>query len=166
MPNLVSVKSMLRPWVWKNNRSDSTCVLAGVKEVASRALRKGTYWYKRWFTEVNADDEDDEIHHLTEFKAVLASLNFEAIAEYAASIRKSQVPAQRYHVTPWSFECTVEENSPLNGSYNILFPIVFGDRTKWLLKIPSHGHDGRWNDSAAHNFRSEALTMRLLRKQG
>lgn len=123
---------------------------------------------KRWLRkdESEADDACNcSINSIDDFRAVTASLDYEAIPEYVSSIRRSQVSRQRNETTPWSFECTVE-SPPLHGSYNILFPVMFGDGSKWLLKVPCDGHEKSWNESAAQSLRSEALTMRYLKGKG
>ena len=143
-------------------------LLTVAKEVALRTLDTGKSWVKLCLRKDNAPDNEHDVHtecnRLEDFSNVLSALDFSAITDYVTTIRRSHVSPQLYDITPWSFECTVE-GPPLNGSFNILFPVVFGDRKRWLLKIPADGHGSRWTGSAASGLRSEALTMRYLKSK-
>ena len=125
--------AMFGPSVLEDKTVPSSCILAGIKEAASRALHTGPCCIKRWFLKCCAEAADAD--HLAEFRTVLASLRFEAITGYVTSIRLSQVSSpQLYDVDPESYECRAE-SPPLHGSSNILFPIIFGDGTKWQVKL-------------------------------
>ena len=141
-------------------------ILAAVKKLALRTLHTGSKWVKHNLSKDNAEDIENDVHTernpLEDFSSVLAALKFGAITNYVTMIRRSQVSSQLYDIMPWSFECTVE-GPPLNGSFNILFPVLFGDGKKWLLKVPAHGHGNSWTESAASSLSSEALTMRYLK---
>ena len=95
---------------------------------------------------INTGETDD-------FEAVTATLDMEAIPDYVSTVRRSRMPLEPSEITPWTFDCTVEA-SALHGSYNILFPILFGDTAKWLLKVPADGHSEAWNEAAARNLGS------------
>ncbi|MCJ1347382.1 hypothetical protein MMC31_005607 [Peltigera leucophlebia] len=54
---------------------------------------------------------------------------------------------------------------PILGSFHILFRIKFGDGAQWALKVPSTGHPDRFDASDAKALTSEALTMRLIKRE-
>ena len=54
---------------------------------------------------------------------------------------------------------------PLYGSYHIVFVLNFADGLRWALKLPATGHPDRFDETAARALTSEALTMRLLKRQ-
>ena len=147
--------------------TSSARILAKAVKVASSVFDAGSCVVKRWLRKEHSKEKDTNVQtaatDMSDFAAVTAILNFEAIPEYASSVRRSRISSREIEATPWAFECTVE-SPPLHGSYNILFPILFGDTTKWLLKVPSAVES--WNDAAAHNLRSEASTMRYLKGKG
>lgn len=53
----------------------------------------------------------------------------------------------------------------LSGSYHILFVIRFEDDVRWILKVPAAAHPACWNKLAAQTLETEALTMRLIRRE-
>ena len=147
--------------------TSTTCILMKAVELASSAFDAGACLMKRWLQKDDQKKKETSIRtaatDVSDFAAVTATLNFSAIPEYVSSVRRSQISSQQIEAIPWAFECTVE-SPPLNGSYNILFPILFGDTSKWLLKVPSDVQS--WDDAAANNLRSEALTMKHLKGKG
>lgn len=54
---------------------------------------------------------------------------------------------------------------PLFGSYHIVFVLNFADGLRWALKLPATGHRDRFDETAARALTSEALTMRLLKRE-
>ncbi|CAG8257530.1 unnamed protein product [Penicillium olsonii] len=90
----------------------------------------------------------------------MASMKLDQVPVYASQIRKSlqpDNPAEAFIVT--------EIGSPMFGSFNLLYPVIFEDGLRWLLKVPATGTPDQFSDADAESLRSEALTMRLLRKE-
>lgn len=103
----------------------------------------------------NSDKSDDDEHE--PFNPVLASIRLDNLAEYASNIRKSLDQHSA------NFETAIV-GSPIFGSYHVLYPIEFADEVRWLLKVPVNGTRDKFRDLDARSIRSEALTMRFLRK--
>lgn len=137
-------------------------------DASSQALDAGKQWAKKFLKgERKEKEEHDDIEKadpLEKFASVRANIDLTIIQEYASCVRRSRVSPEEYSVTPWVFECTTT-SSPLHGSYNILFPLIFSDGVRWLFKVPSRGYEGLWDDMAARALISEALTMRYLRRK-
>ncbi|KAL8788743.1 MAG: hypothetical protein Q9195_007150 [Heterodermia aff. obscurata] len=136
-------------------------------EASSQVLDAGKQWAGKMLkgesTEEQEPDAMDQTDPLEKFASVRANIDLTIIQEYASCVRRSRVSPKEYVVTPWVFECTTT-SSPLHGSFNILFPLVFGDGVQWLFKVPARGYNGCWDDMAARALTSEALTMRYLRQ--
>ncbi|RAO70470.1 uncharacterized protein BHQ10_006482 [Talaromyces amestolkiae] len=105
--------------------------------------------------EKNSNEFNDDEHEL--FNPVLASIRLDKLADYASSIRKTL----DHHSANFS---AVIVGSPIFGSYHILYPIEFLDKVRWLLKVPINGTRDKFCDLDARSIRSEASTMRYLRK--
>lgn len=148
--------------------SATKSILAKAVKIASLMFDAGSgllrYWLDKEPSAVSGEGLSTKTEDSDDFAAVTASLDMEAIPEYASTIRRSRILPQRNNVTPWSFDCIVEA-SPLHGSYNILFPILFGDTVKWLLKVPADGHSETWNEAAARNLGSYISEPFLLQFQ-
>ena len=137
-------------------------------DASSQALDAGKQWAKKFFkgeyyTEQQEAHGIEHADPLEKFASVRANIDLEIIQEYASCVRRSRVSPKEYNATPWIFKCTTSR-SPLHGSYNILFPLIFGDGVRWLFKVPARGYHGCWDDMAAQALTSEALTMRYLRR--
>ena len=167
-------------FVCRSLRPAASCGLASAKAIGSVAAKLITAGSKavdagmRWITTKSKDEANDSQHDdtdeveadpLQDFRLVVANLDIAAVEEYASSIRRSRASSQQYDVTPWSFECEAIM-PPLHGSFNILYPLLFGDGEKWLFRVPAAGHAEAWDDMAARSLTTEALTMRSLRKNG
>ena len=107
--------------------------------------------------QVGIDEAEDE---MAEFKQLVNSMNLDGIPQYACALRRSMNSTDQ----PTNFECTIDY-SPMMGSFHIIFFLTFNDGVQWLIKIPTAGHAGRWDDPAARSLRSEALTMRMLERK-
>lgn len=97
---------------------------------------------------------------MEDFTAVMASMNLDSVAVYASEIRKSvqsNNQAEAFVVT--------EIGSPIFGSYNMLYPVIFKDGVRWLLRVPANGTQDQFSEGDAESLRSEALMMRLLRQE-
>lgn len=106
------------------------------------------------------DSDDDSDDELEDFRAVMASINMDQVAVLTSQTRKSIQPdnqAEAFVVT--------EIGSPMFGSYNLLYPVIFGDGVRWLLRIPAHGTRDQFGEGHAESLRSEALMMRLIRRE-
>ncbi|CAI7566213.1 unnamed protein product [Penicillium bialowiezense] len=101
-----------------------------------------------------------EFDELEDFRAVMASMSLNGVAAYVSHIRKSIHPDKQAD----AFSVT-EIGSPMYGSFNICYPVTFEDGVRWLLKVPACGTQGQFSDADAESLRSEALTMRLLRRE-
>ena len=114
----------------------------------------------------DCSDFDD----IARFAPVLESLKLDAVPGFACRIRQGMSAGDSVNrLQQTTEECCVStckvDLQPMYGSYNILFPIQFGDGLKWILKIPAAGVSERWDQSAARALESEALTMRMLRQK-
>ena len=114
---------------FRKSVSGSGCLLG--TRVTSLVLKTGAWLVNQCFKKTPKEDDDSDVStegdYMTEFSAVLATIDITVVPAYVCSIRRSRDP-QKYEVTPWCFECTVE-SPPLHGSYNLLFAVYFGDGT-------------------------------------
>lgn len=104
-------------------------------------------------------DEDECDDHIALFARVLTSINVEALPAVALAARKRE-PG----LANTTFGCKVL-SPPLFGAYNILFPLEFADGCRWILKVPSAGYLGCYDDIAARALTAEALTMQMLKRE-
>lgn len=103
-----------------------------------------------------SDDEEDD---MAVFDPVLISINLEALPALALAARKPSLDSSTTVI-----DCKVL-SPPLFGSYNILFPLEFTDGIRWVLKVPSTGHRGRFDDIGSRALVAEAWTMRMLKRE-
>ena len=116
-------------------------------------------WSKR---KIGLADPEEDVEARKRFALAIDSMDRDPMPAYASALRKATLSVDATQTD--NFECELGE-SVMYGSYNILFPIIFKDGVQWLFKVPATGHPGAWNSSAARALRSEALTMRLLKKK-
>ena len=93
-----------------------------------------------------------------EFGPVLANLRRDCLPKFASEVRHakdSSLDMMECNVLP-ELQC---------GSYHVVLTLVFVDGISWVLKIPSKGKSGYWNDIMARGLESEANTMRLIRRE-
>ena len=109
------------------------------------------------------EDGDEDEGPYTEFKQVFEAMNTDGLPQYASSLRQSE--AIKGFDQPTDFECEIDLNTPMLGSFHMVFPVIFSDGVQWLFRVPAAGRAGRWDSSAARSLRSEAMTMRLLRQK-
>ena len=105
---------------------------------------------------------------MPQFAAVLAQLNYHSMAPLASQIRQmvetiNDGKSTSTNEAPW-YSCSVSPE-PLNGSYNLAYPVAFDDGTQWIFKIPANGHHTSFDNLAADALTSEAMTMRLIRER-
>lgn len=108
-------------------------------------------------------------HHEDEtafFAPLLASIKIDLVPDLASSIRKLKQHnlLKDENIGTPSAECPVV-SSPLFGSYNVAFPIVFSDGTRWILKVPAKGYQDHWCQVSARSLTAEARTMQLLKRK-
>ena len=53
----------------------------------------------------------------------------------------------------------------LNGSYNLVHILEFSDHVKYVIRVPVTGWGDRFDETAKSSLKSEALTMRFIRKE-
>ena len=114
--------------------------------------------------------EEEHEEHMADFRAVIANIELDRLPSMVSSIRKKLDSALRGTRTrnpegalPDLIRCTVC-SPPLFGSYHILFSLEFCDRVRWILKVPATGYPGGFDDKNARALKSEAMTMRLLKR--
>ena len=99
----------------------------------------------------------DSDHHREH--PVLRILDVTKIPYAAVSIRN-----KLYSTNFCAADCIIAD-SALHGSFNVLFPLTFSDGQKWIIKIPGQGHPDQYDDSDAQALRSEAFTMKWIRRE-
>ena len=116
------------------------------------------------------NDDDVELgDYLTPFAPIMAAIDLDRLSEFAVSVRtRYAVPGERSvsadgNAKDLPITCTVL-SPPLAGSYNIIFPLLFSDGVRWMVKVPITGHKGRFDELAAQALASEAMTMRLIKR--
>ncbi|KAI9831653.1 MAG: hypothetical protein M1819_004719 [Sarea resinae] len=81
-----------------------------------------------------SEDEDLEL-----FRPVIDAIDFDALASVAMRIRGEQetgAPVQE-KVTQ-SISCYVNQDSPILGSYHLVYFLTFSDGLRWVVRIPGN----------------------------
>ncbi|KAL9032859.1 MAG: hypothetical protein Q9180_006268, partial [Flavoplaca navasiana] len=103
-------------------------------------------------------------YETSRFDAILANMDLKYVPQLASRLRQQDKKAKPSpalgSLLKIRYSCKVVKPA-LRGSFNILFPIRFRDKTEWLLKVPANGCDG-WDDMSARALTSEVLTMKLI----
>ncbi|EPE08405.1 serine threonine protein kinase [Ophiostoma piceae UAMH 11346] len=94
---------------------------------------------------------------LTRFAAVIKTLSREGLNKLGHQLLKKE---QKEHYIKNSH--TVAIGQPMCGSYHILYPIQVDGKPEWLIRIPSNGVKGKWDQQSADALVSEAKTMNYL----
>lgn len=125
--------------------------------------------------DIMAGEDDDasdstEYDEMDRFKPVLDAIDFEQLPHFAVSVR-----VQNAHCdTPGKSTGTDGKAPPmtckvlyppLTGSYHILYRLEFSDGVSWMFKVPITGYQAQFDELAANALTSEAMTMRLLKRQ-
>ena len=122
----------------------------------------------------NSGHEDDQIGMLglyeddiNRFGKILRTMNLDNIPNFASNVRQQGHRSTGNNPTqglpgPCSVSCEVIY-PPLCGSFHMVFPIVFADGVKWMLKISANGD--HFDSIAAAALDSEARTMQMLRRE-
>lgn len=113
------------------------------------------------------DSSEQDAFDRTRFATVLRTLKRDSIPSFASAVRYSghastgiiDVPT-----TPQPVGCRLLSRITC-GSYNAVFTVLFADGTMWILKVPANGHHQCWNAPASEALKSEAFTMRLIRRE-
>ncbi|KAK2867913.1 hypothetical protein FQN49_003338, partial [Arthroderma sp. PD_2] len=103
------------------------------------------------------EDEEDEDPDLDVFDQVRATIQLDSLPALASRLRSKEQAESSYN-------CRVL-HKPTFGSHHILFQVEFSDGLRWLLKVPADGYPGAFEDSSARALRSEALTMRYIKRR-
>jgi hypothetical protein len=110
-----------------------------------------------------SDEADSDEEANQSFSEILASIRQENIVSFCIETRERIEPSFGKQSNP-----SQRQNAALDpilfGSYHALFPIRFQDGVRWILKVPMVGTRDHFDSSSAAALRSEALTMRLIRK--
>ncbi|KAL4878348.1 kinase-like domain-containing protein [Aspergillus karnatakaensis] len=96
-------------------------------------------------------------NHMKHLSAVLAAVNIGELLHLASST------FQRLNPNTPPETATIDK--PLGGTFNIVFPLTFPCGTRWAIKIPATGVQGKWDALSAKALESEANTMRMLRRE-
>ncbi|QIW97226.1 hypothetical protein AMS68_002744 [Peltaster fructicola] len=102
-----------------------------------------------------------------DFVEVLSRLNQNAVPQLCQRIRHG-LPLTRTTIicneaTNAQPEIIVQE--PSFGTFHAVFPILFEDDTKWILKVPRSGNEAEWHESEGLKMLAEVNTMIMLRKE-
>lgn len=101
--------------------------------------------------------------HLAKFENVRAGMNLSNLPSLVLSLRVRKASTNSSE-KPQPLDCTLLP-TPLFGSHHILFQLKFSDGITWLLKVPANGYPGAFDETSAHSLNSEAMTMRLLKRE-
>ena len=113
------------------------------------------------------DFADQEDLDRARFATVLRNLKRDSIPSFASAVRYSghrSIGIIDVPTTPRPVACRLLSRTTC-GSFNAVFRIMFADGTLWVLKVPASGHSQCWDVPAREALTSEALTMRLIRRQ-
>ncbi|KAM5473022.1 hypothetical protein MauCBS54593_002735 [Microsporum audouinii] len=97
------------------------------------------------------------------FNTVLATVKLHYLPQLAIRIRNER-ELTRVDALTSIYNCRILPQ-PLFGSHHILFQLEFNDGVGWLLKVPANGYPNVFDEMSALSLRSEALTMRLLKRE-
>ncbi len=99
------------------------------------------------------------------FAPIIASIHLDRLPLFATSVRElAKKPVKLSRESDDSMDCVIL-SPPLVGSFHILFQIRFGDGARWVLKVPARGHRDLFDEFDAEALTSEALTMRLIKRE-
>ena len=91
---------------------------------------------------------------LPRFAAVSKAVNEKGLINLGHQLLK------RDHSTRGAY--TLAIGQPMCGSYHILYPLEIDGKPRWLIRIPSNGVKGKWDQQSADALVSEAKTMHYL----
>lgn len=105
-----------------------------------------------------SDNED-----LGMFDKVRATLQLQNLPALALQLRNKETVATADATSSSAHNCHVV-SEPLFGSHHILFKLEFNDLVRWMLKVPANGYPGAFDGMSARALKTEALTMRLAKR--
>lgn len=111
-------------------------------------------------TEYDHEDDCDCDSKAKVFGPIRDLIDLQAVAEYCTRLRESLEPGD--HGDDF---LAIDLATSMHGSFNISWKVVFSDGASWLFKVPAAGTPDRFSDAHAEALRSEACTMRLLRRE-
>jgi hypothetical protein len=100
--------------------------------------------------------------HSAVFNKVRATIKLHFLPQLASHLRDKGLSQEG--LISSTIDCRIIPE-PLFGSHHILFQIEFTDGVRWLLKVPANGYQGAFDEMSASSLRSEALTMRLIKRE-
>ncbi|KAE8145895.1 kinase-like domain-containing protein [Aspergillus avenaceus] len=126
-----------------------------------------TTFCARWISIIMDEELSDDSRPRESDKNPSPVLPFtlDLLSSWATTIRKRitvQKSPESENIAP--VECT-EVLSPMFGSFNIVIPLRYSDGTQWAVRIPQDVSSDNSDESAVQAFVSEALTMRLLKRE-
>lgn len=113
------------------------------------------------------DSSEQDAFDRARFATVLRNLKRDSIPSFASAVRYSGHPSTgiiEVPTTPRPIGCRLLSRVTC-GSYNAVFKVLFADGTLWVLKVPANGDRRCWNAPASEALKSEAYTMRLIRRE-
>ncbi|CAI6340628.1 unnamed protein product [Periconia digitata] len=113
--------------------------------------------------EADSDETDSDEEENQAFSEVLASIRQENIVSFCIETRGRLDPSFSIESNPSQAQNATLE-PVIFGSYHAIFPVKFHDEVRWILKVPAVGTKNHFDSSSAAALRSEASTMRLIRK--
>lgn len=114
-------------------------------------------------SELSSDEDNSDTEDNQAFSEVLTLIQYEKIAAFCIETRGRIEPSFINQSGPAQKQSAVLEPT-IFGSYHAVFPIKFEDGARWILKVPAVGTTDHFDSSSAAALKSEALTMRLIRK--
>jgi hypothetical protein len=93
---------------------------------------------------------------MANFSPLIANIDTGALVARAKSVRADR---ERRAFS----DCTLV-TPPIYGSSNLVHVLRFADGVKWVARIPVNGVPERYTNEESHALRSEALTMRFIKR--
>lgn len=108
---------------------------------------------------------------MTKFESVLEQVKLNNVPALGSAVRQQALiqnsllyPDSTATINALPLRCQIV-GKPLTGCYHINFRLRFEDGVEWIIKIPANGHPRCFDFLAAQALRSEALTMRMLKRE-
>ena len=105
-----------------------------------------------------SSDSSDE-RYLEACFGPLLSISQKELIDLASNARNRISPKSQAQ----SIDCRFVTR--LNGSYNLVHILEFSDEVKYVIRVPVTGWGDRFGETAKSSLKSEALTMRFIRKE-
>lgn len=114
------------------------------------------------------DSDEEEDDEMKDFRPILSAISLENIPSLASNLRHQQdvkiAQDSEGTVEPELMDCAICD-TPLSGSFNLLYKIEFSDGVTWACRIPAIGTAEKFDQPAARAMENEVLTMRLLKRE-